>query len=164
MSDRYFAITFPENLVREPLLYSLVRHYGLVPYVIKASVTNTGGWLVVRLSGEEDKINSAALDLSCRGALVREGGEELAGLEAPVTINCIRVRLLIPAGKVNNPIYSDIIRKHNVVVNIRQANIDSEKGVVDMEISGDLDSIDDSIEFLKKEGIEVNPIEGNVIE
>ncbi len=164
MSDRYFAITFPENLVREPLLYSLVRHYGLVPHVIKASVTSAGGWLVVRLSGEDGKIDSAALDLSCRGALVREGGEELAGLNTPVTINCIRVRLVIPAARVNDPIYSDIIQKHDVVINIRQANIDSEKGVVDMEISGDLNSIDDSIEFLKKRGIAVNPIEGNVIE
>ncbi len=164
MGERFFAITFPEDLVREPVLYSLVRRYDLTPHLFKASVTSSGGWLVVQLSGDDEKINSATLDLKCRGAHVIEGDRKLLEIEEPSTISSVRVRLRLPKSKVHEPVYSSMIKNHDVVINIRQANIDSERGVVDLEISGTLESIDNAIESLKKDGIGVDPIEGNVIE
>lgn len=164
MKERYFSITFPDELVREPVLYSLVRRYDLTPYVYKASVTNSSGWLVVQLAGDDGKIDQAVLDLRCRGALVHEGGAELVDVPEPAALRTVRVRLAITAEKAREPFYSKIIKDHDVTINIRQASIGAERGVVDLEICGALESIDGAIETLKKDGIGVGPIEGNVIE
>ncbi len=164
MSDRYFAITFPENLVQEPALYALITKYGLKPNVIRASVTNTGGWMILHLGGEDEKIDEALLDFKCRGAMVQEGGEEMRKLEAPSEVSSVRVRIGVPKSKVAKPVLNDIVENKDVMINIRQAMIDPKQGVIDLEISGTLESIDESIELLKMDGISVDPIEGNVIE
>jgi len=164
MKERIFAITFPGDLVREPVLYSLVQRYDLLPNVFRASVTGESGWLIVTLTGDDARIDAAVLDLKCRGAYGREGGKELLEMDAPATITSVRVRLKIPKAKVREPILSSIIKNNDVVINIRQASIGPERGVVDLEISGELEAIDRAVESLKKDGIGIDPIEGNVIE
>ncbi|MDH5639593.1 MAG: NIL domain-containing protein, partial [Nitrospinota bacterium] len=163
MSERFFAVTFPVDLVKEPVLYSLVQRYGLEPVIYKASVGSSAGWLVLSLAGPDDQIDAAALDLKCRGALVREGDRSLADLQAPESISSVKIRLIIPPEKVREPIYGAIIREHGVTINIRQANIGDDRGVVDLEISGELESIDSAIDYLKSIGAQVDPIEKNVI-
>ena len=164
MQERYFTLFFPEDLVREPLLYSLVRRFGLVPQVFRASVTGTGGWLVISLKGEKEAIETSMLELKCRGAQVIEGDSSIIDISEPPKTSSVRIRLTIPQTKVTEPIYSDIIKKHDVVMNIRQARIDAEQGLIDMEMTGTLESIDDAIDWMKTQGIGVDPIEGNVIE
>lgn len=164
MTERFFAFTLPEELVREPVIYSLVRRYDLDPIVYKALVTSSGGWLVVSLTGDDKKIDEATLDLKCRGAHIIEGDRSLLELEGPSTISSVRVRLKLPQNKVANPIYSAMIKNYDVVINIRQAKIGKDQGTADIEISGTLDAIDSAIESLKKEGINVGAIEGNIVE
>ena len=162
--ERFFTIIFPETLVREPVLYSLVKRYGLAPSVYKASVTGSGGWLVVKLSGDNGKIDEAILDLKCRGAQALEGGGGMMENDTPSAVSSVRVRLTIPQARLQEPVYNKMTENHDVVINIRQANITSEGGVVDMEISGALTAIDGAIEMLKNDGVEISPVEGNVIE
>lgn len=164
MSGRYFAISFPGPLVKEPVLYSLVRRYEVTPNVYRAKVTGEGGWLIVSLEGARDKVDGAVLDLRCRGAQVREGGPELLDMEAPAAIHSVRARLSVPAGQVKEPLLAQLIRAHDVVVNIRQARVDRDRGVVELELSGTLAAIDRAVDWLKKSGVAVDPIEGNVIE
>ncbi|VAX20778.1 hypothetical protein MNBD_NITROSPINAE03-1560 [hydrothermal vent metagenome] len=164
MAQRFFSFTFPEDLVQEPIIYSLVRRYGLDPIVFKALVTSSGGWLVVQLAGEDQNIDRAIIDLRCRGAHVVEGDDKLLELVEPSTVSSVKVQLRLPQDKVIDPIYSAMIINHDVVINIRQAKIDRDQGTVNIEISGTLKAIDNAIESLKKEGIVVGPIEGNVIE
>jgi len=165
MSERYFVITFPVDLVREPVLYSLVRRHGLEPVVYRASVVHQSGWLALSLLGDDKKIEDAIMDLQCRGALVREGDRGL--MDSPEDnepCSSVRVRLIIPQQLIGAPFYGQIIRDHNVVINIRQARITRENGMVEMEISGQLGAIDSTLEALKKIGARVDPIERNVIE
>jgi len=165
MTKRFFSFTFPQELVQEPIIYSLVRRYDLDPIVFKALVTSSGGWLLLELNGEDNNIDQAIVDLRCRGAHVIEGDKKLLELVVePSTISSVKVRLRLPQDKVTGSIYSAMIINHDVVINIRQARIDREHATTDIEISGTLKAIDSAIESLKKEGIAVGPIEGNVIE
>lgn len=164
MSERYFSILFPEGIVREPVIYSLVKRYGLTTNIYRASVTAAGGWILASIAGPDETIDSAILDIKCRGALPHEGDRSILSMKTPPRLVGIRVRLSIPAERVEEPAISEIIKGFDVVVNIRQADIGPDRGVMEMEISGALDDIDSAVDFMKKKGIEVSPIEGNVIE
>jgi len=164
MDGRYFSITFPVDLVREPVLYSLAKRHGLEPVVYKASVTHSAGWLVLSLAGPAGAVDAAILELKCRGALIREGDKTLLEEQSPQPIASMRVRVIIPPEKIAEPIYSRIIKTHDVVLNIRQARIDTDQGLVEMEISGDLEAIESAIGALKNYGMRVDPIERDVIE
>ncbi|MDH5509087.1 MAG: hypothetical protein OEZ32_01905 [Nitrospinota bacterium] len=164
MGDRYFSITFPVDLVREPVLYSLSKRHGLEPVVYKASVTHSAGWLVLSLTGPDQNVDAAILELKCRGALIREGNRGVLDAEGPDRIASIRVRVLIPPEKIAEPIYSRIIKSHDVVLNIRQARITGDQGSVEMEISGELEAVDAAIDAMKNDGMRVDPIERDVIE
>ncbi len=164
MGERYFSISFPEDLVKEPVLYSLVKRYGIEPNIYRASVSGNIGWMVLSLSGADEKIDEAMVDLRCRGALLQEGDKSFVDLKSAPVASSIRVRLRAPKEEAGKPFMNDMIKSHDVVVNIRQARVDPDEAVLEMEISGALESIDKAVEFLKSRDIEVDPIEGNVIE
>jgi hypothetical protein len=164
MAERYFSITLPEGLVKEPVIYTLVKRYGLTVNVFRASVSPASGWLALNVIGDADKIDSATLDLRCRGAIVQEGGPELRELKTAPMVSGVRVRLVVPKERVKEPILSDMITTHDVIINIRQARIDEEQGILDVEITGSLSAIDMAMDTLKKQGVKVEPIEKTVIE
>jgi len=164
MSDRYFSLVLPDGLVKEPVLFTLVRRYGLSANIFQASVSAESGWLIVCLSGDEGKISEAVLDLKCRGAVVQEGGKELLNLTEAPKVSGIRVRLSLPKELVGKPVLSDLISKLDIMVNIRQARISQEQGYLDVEMTGALPTIDSAVDELKKIGVGVDAIEGNIIE
>lgn len=164
MAERYFSITLPEGLVKEPVIYTLVKRYGLMVNVFRASLNPTSGWVVISVSGDAGDIDGAALDLRCRGAILHEGGPELLDMKAAPMISGVRVRLVVPKERVKEPVLNDMITTHEVIINIRQARIDDEQGILDVEITGLLSSIDTAMDTLKKKGVRVDPIEKTVIE
>jgi L-aspartate semialdehyde sulfurtransferase ferredoxin len=50
-------LTFPEELVREPIIARLVRTFDVLPNIRRADVGETTGWIVCELDG-----HAAALD------------------------------------------------------------------------------------------------------
>lgn len=164
MSERYFSISIPEGLVKEPILHSLVKKFGVSPNIFRAEVRSDYGWIAFSLAGDDKAIDSAIDELSLRGAITKEGGRELMDIEEPPGLSSIRVRIKVPKDEVSKPFLSDLIKNHDIVVNIRQARIDQDKGVIEMEITGLLESIDKAVEFAKNRGVSIDPIEGNVIE
>jgi ABC-type methionine transport system ATPase subunit len=51
--------TFPEQLIKQPLLFTLVNKFQVVPNIRGASVTDTIAILSLELEGEEDKVSKA---------------------------------------------------------------------------------------------------------
>lgn len=164
MAERYLSVTLPEGLVKEPVIYTLVKRYGLTVNVFRASLNPTSGWVVMNVIGNAGDIDNAALHLRCRGAIVQEGGPELRELKSAPMVSGVRVRLVVPKDRVKEPVLSDMITTHDVIINIRQARIDDEQGILDVEITGSLSSIDMAMDTLKKQGVRVEPIEKTVIE
>jgi L-aspartate semialdehyde sulfurtransferase ferredoxin len=52
-------LTFPEELVREPIIARLVQIFAVVPNIRRADVGERSGWIVCELDGD-----AAALDAS----------------------------------------------------------------------------------------------------
>ena len=77
MSSRRLILSYPPDVVQEPVIYRLVRDYDLLVNILKARIRpQEGGRLVLDLSGEKDKLDSALNYLTSLGiqakTLVRE--------------------------------------------------------------------------------------------
>ncbi|MHB9053264.1 MAG: NIL domain-containing protein [Thermoleophilia bacterium] len=59
MKTQRLELTFPEKLIKKPIIYQLVRDYDVVPNIRRANVDEKFGWMVLELSGEEDKLEQA---------------------------------------------------------------------------------------------------------
>jgi hypothetical protein len=52
-------LTFPPDLIRQPIIYELGRRYAIVTNIRRADVTGTYGWVVLEVEGDEDEIRRA---------------------------------------------------------------------------------------------------------
>ena len=87
MSYRYFSIIFPDHMIKEPVIYSLVSYYQVEPNIYRASVSGSHSWMVVSLSGPDDRIDRAVMDLKRRGATIKEGDKGLLDEKEPICLN-----------------------------------------------------------------------------
>jgi ABC-type methionine transport system ATPase subunit len=65
------------------------------------------------------------------------------------------LRLIYPPSLLNQPILNQLIRKFEITVNIRQAQITLEEGWLEVEVIGDSQEIERSITWLDAQGIQV---------
>ncbi|MBI5949256.1 MAG: NIL domain-containing protein [Chloroflexi bacterium] len=56
MAVKRVRFTFPENLIREPLIYLLGHEFRVITNVRMADVDEKTGWVVLELEGEADEI------------------------------------------------------------------------------------------------------------
>ena len=63
-------LTFPEELVREPLIAKLVRDFDVEPNIRRANVTEHEGWIVCEIGGDAQHIDSALEWLRAQGLRV----------------------------------------------------------------------------------------------
>ena len=59
MTSVRVKLTFPEHLVRQPLLARMVREFDVMPNIRRANVEEHVGWMVCELGGEETAIDRA---------------------------------------------------------------------------------------------------------
>ena len=78
MSSRV-RLTFPEELVREPIVAQLVRRFDVEPNIRKASVEAHEGWIVCELDGAPAAIEGAVAWLEEIGVSVDRLGDVLEG-------------------------------------------------------------------------------------
>ncbi len=76
----------------------------------------------------------------------------------------LKVRLTFPPEKITEPIIYNIGQQFRVVTNIRRANVTEESGWVMLEIQGASDEIERAIDYLKNIKVQVEPVEGDVVQ
>jgi ABC-type methionine transport system ATPase subunit len=77
-----------------------------------------------------------------------------------------RVRLFVsfPEQLVDRPLIYEVVKKFDVVPNIRRANVEDHSGWVILEMNGDNAQLDASVAYLEEVGCSVNRMEGDVLE
>ena len=52
-------LTFPEELIKQPLLGRLDREFEVLPNIRRANVEEKVGWIICEIGGEEDAVEQA---------------------------------------------------------------------------------------------------------
>lgn len=72
-------LTFPESLVRTPVLARMVREFDVEPNIRRANVEDNQGWIVCELDGPSGAIEEALAWLRAEGIEVDLLGDVLEG-------------------------------------------------------------------------------------
>ncbi|MCX7713466.1 MAG: NIL domain-containing protein [Chthoniobacterales bacterium] len=75
-----------------------------------------------------------------------------------------RYWLMFPAKLITRPIIYELGHKFPIVTNIRQASVNSEVGIVSLELEGEREDIKAAVAWLEELGVKVEPVEINTIE
>jgi len=75
----------------------------------------------------------------------------------------IRVRLTFPETLVREPIVHRLSTEHDVVCNIRRADVRDRTGWVILEISGDANDVAEAREWLEDTGVRVDDLEAYLL-
>jgi hypothetical protein len=57
MALKRVRFTFPENLIKEPLIYNLGHEFRVITNVRMADVDEKTGWVILELEGEADEVD-----------------------------------------------------------------------------------------------------------
>ncbi len=70
MAKTQVMFTFPQELIREPVIYSLGQQFKIVTNIRRADVTESRGWVVLELEGEEKDIEQGIAWVTSKGVRV----------------------------------------------------------------------------------------------
>ncbi|HUK56730.1 MAG TPA: NIL domain-containing protein [Nitrospiria bacterium] len=70
MASLKVHITFPENKIKEPIIYQIGQKYQVITNVRRADVTEKTGWVDLELTGDPKEIERAVEGLKKMGVKV----------------------------------------------------------------------------------------------
>ena len=80
MTSKRLHLTFPEQLVRQPIISHMVLEHGIEVNIRRADVDEHVGWMVLEVSGEENAVAQAQEWLRGQGIEVNDvDGDIVAG-------------------------------------------------------------------------------------
>jgi L-aspartate semialdehyde sulfurtransferase ferredoxin len=79
-------------------------------------------------------------------------------------VSSLRLFVSFPEELVDRPLIYEIIKKFDVVPNIRRANVEGHSGWLILEVNGETSRLDAAIAYFEGLGCTVNRMEGDVLE
>jgi L-aspartate semialdehyde sulfurtransferase ferredoxin len=79
-------------------------------------------------------------------------------------VSSLRLFVSFPEELVDRPLIYEIIKKFDVVPNIRRANVEGRSGWLILEVNGEQEQLDGAIGYFEGLGCTVNRMEGDVLE
>ena len=76
----------------------------------------------------------------------------------------VRLFVSFPEELVDRPMVYEVVKRFDVVPNIRRANVEAHSDWVILELSGEQSQLDATVAYLEEVGCTVNTMEGDVIE
>lgn len=70
MAVRRVRLTFPEQLIKEPIIYLLGQEFRVVTNVRMADVDESTGWVVLELEGDPEEIDRSLAWAQAKGVRV----------------------------------------------------------------------------------------------
>jgi len=75
-----------------------------------------------------------------------------------------RVKLTFPPHLIREPVIFSMAKKYDIMPNIRRARVTETVGEMILELEGAQEKIDKGIESLRQQGLDVELIEGDIVE
>ncbi len=65
--SRRVKLTFPQHLIREPVIFTMAKKFNIMPNIRRARVTETVGEMVLELEGTEENLDKGIQTLRDQG-------------------------------------------------------------------------------------------------
>ncbi len=78
MAKRRVMFTFPPELIDEPIIHSLSRQFNVVTNIRRADISESKGWIVLELEGEENDMEQGIAWVTSRGVRVNPANGDIA--------------------------------------------------------------------------------------
>ena len=72
MAKRRVHLTFPEDLVQEPIIYNLGTRFNIVTNIRRANVEDSFGWVILELDGDERALDEGLKYMEDLGVQINE--------------------------------------------------------------------------------------------
>jgi ABC-type methionine transport system ATPase subunit len=69
--EQRVRLTYPENLLNQPLIHGLIRQYDLLTNILEAQVGAQQGYLIVTVRGEDEKVQQGLAWIAEQGVQVQ---------------------------------------------------------------------------------------------
>ena len=63
-------LTFPQDLIREPVIFVMAKEFNIMPNIRRARVTETVGEMILELEGDDDNIAKGIESIKQKGVNV----------------------------------------------------------------------------------------------
>ncbi|MGB9715947.1 MAG: NIL domain-containing protein [Thermodesulfovibrionales bacterium] len=63
-------LTFPQHLIKEPVIFTMAKKYDVMPNIRRARVTETVGEMVLEIEGTEENLERGIKSLKDQGVIV----------------------------------------------------------------------------------------------
>ena len=70
MVKRRVMFTFPQELIKEPIIYNLSQQFQVVTNIRRADISEDKGWMVLELEGKEEDIEQVIVWVTSKGVRV----------------------------------------------------------------------------------------------
>ena len=70
MAKKQVMFTFPQELIRESIIYTLSHQFKVVTNIRRADISEDKGWVVLELEGEEKEIEEGITWVTSKGVRV----------------------------------------------------------------------------------------------
>jgi len=70
MTKHRLMLTFPEELIRDPIIHNLGQQFNIITNILRADVTEERGWVVLELDGKNEDIEAGITWVISRGVRV----------------------------------------------------------------------------------------------
>ncbi|MBM3118200.1 MAG: FeS-binding protein [Chloroflexi bacterium] len=70
MAKKQVMFTFPQELIKEPIIYNLGHKFKVVTNIRRADVSENKGWVVLELEGEDKEIEAGIAWVTDKGVRV----------------------------------------------------------------------------------------------
>ncbi len=79
MPTKRVKLTFPQDLIKEPVIFTMAKKFDVMPNIRRAKVTESVGEVVLELEGAEKKIDEGIAYLRERGVKIETVEGDAAG-------------------------------------------------------------------------------------
>ena len=70
MAKRQVTLTFPTQLIKEPVIFTMAKQYNLIPNIRRAKITETIGEVTLEIEGNEKDLEAGLKEIADKGVKV----------------------------------------------------------------------------------------------
>ena len=71
MAKKQVTLIFPQHLIKEPVIYTMVKECGVIPNIRRAKITETVGEVTLELEGSDEQLKKGIQFLEAKGVKVQ---------------------------------------------------------------------------------------------